>query len=207
MVSLEIPPACLYEGVLASHIVQAVNSLTKITRMSSDMALSILRWFSANCSSWDLYWPYRAVTPSTITPHIRTKLSFQIVQGASIFHHIMQETTSYRYSIQLEFWLNTCHLYGVNDIRLAWFAVLTTMAIHRRLKRLWTNGHPLLLNILLLKRQLLRLLNSLLASLLSNSSYHFILFLRIWKLDWNRIKNNSELPDNSEMFFYNMLYS
>ena len=33
-------------------------------------------------------------------PHIRTKLSFQIVQGRiSIFHHIMQETTSYRYSI------------------------------------------------------------------------------------------------------------
>ena len=36
--------------------------------------------------------------------HIRTKLSFQIVQGRiSIFHHIMQETTSYCYSIQLEF--------------------------------------------------------------------------------------------------------
>ena len=36
--------------------------------------------------------------------HIRTKLSFQIIQGRiCIFHHVMQETTSYCHSIQLEF--------------------------------------------------------------------------------------------------------
>ena len=43
-------------------------NLTKITRMSLDIAISILRWFSANCSSCDLYSTLpNLVTPSTIS--------------------------------------------------------------------------------------------------------------------------------------------
>ena len=169
------------------------DSLTKITRMSPDMAMSILRWFSDNCSSWDLY----LTLPSLVTPSTITRTSDQTPLSKSSKVASVSSTTSCKKpqatvtASNLSLAKIPATLDGVNDIRLTWFYDIDHYGIQRRKPRPYGQSHiPLPINISVLKRQLHRLLNSLSFGI---STLQFFLpfyhFLRIWKLE----KEDSEL--------------
>lgn len=69
-----------------------------MTRMSLDMAISILRWFSTAATHSDLYSLPQLDDPIINHPHIMAKLSLQLIQSdVRILDHIMQKQPAHRH--------------------------------------------------------------------------------------------------------------